>query len=726
MNKKSKVYPLLASCLLTIFLISCVALAAEANTAPQIEGTFRLKIDPLAATAEESIRRGEAIDEGKPGELLLIAGRGFGNDSSAVIVSFNDEQVKVFSPPLLNSTRLIVSIPYAPSGSVTIRVTVGGRKSEEVKFTILPQKSAEEVRPQPAGKVSKRTFLLIDEFLFLAGKTIETSSPMVPILFQGFAERTLDLLNRDRLMALQLQGTLEQLSERELELLDALFVSVGLPPLLEEYIKILYGGVGDKAQVMEGVRRVCLFKGSALKIVGEFFSTTTVMVWDRRQVTSVATKNLGSMFKALGEFDQDLGSGNIAFLATLLIEEYRKGQMISLQNSIADLATSLDDIVIPSITLMTRRVSELGAKVDELMPGIAALEEKLDDPQFGLKALKDEIDEIESKLDRMPSITAIERKLDDSHTGLASIKGEVEEIESKLDMAVIPGISYLLSGIGMEKIDEVVIPSIAALERKLDDPYSGLVSIKDELESIESKLDDPESGLEEIKSEVKDIEGKVEKIWNCLTSLTIVTEEAPVAAERAQVDVILAIDSSGSMKTNDPRRLRLDAAKRFVNLLDPREDQVGVVSWDNDIDSTQPLTDDFTQVELMIDRVDASGATNLNIGLNTAINEFIQAREDTAKVIIFLTDGDGAYTFSGQSGSPARVAQQKGIKIYAIGLGAAPVMRKLEDMANATGGKVYMAPTAEDLREIYEEISEQLVTPAERILKITCEIDDPK
>jgi len=192
---------------------------------------------------------------------------------------------------------------------------------------------------------------------------------------------------------------------------------------------------------------------------------------------------------------------------------------------------------------------------------------------------------------------------------------------------------------------------------------------------------------------------------------------------RAPVDVILAIDSSGSMKTNDPRRLRIATAKQLIAQLDPGRDQAGIVSWDNDIDFVQPLTSDLVRVEQMLERIDASGATNLNAGLAAAIDEFVRGRPEAKKVIIFLTDGDGTYTFSGQPGSPVALARQKGITIYAIGLGSAPARRKLEDMAKATGGRFYIAPTAEDLRQIYEEISQQLITPVERVMRITCPMD---
>ena len=74
------------------------------------------------------------------------------------------------------------------------------------------------------------------------------------------------------------------------------------------------------------------------------------------------------------------------------------------------------------------------------------------------------------------------------------------------------------------------------------------------------------------------------KLWLAILMLIVGLSVWPagVAPARAQqvntsIDISLIIDSSGSMKDNDPNDMRYSAAKLFINLL-AVGDQVGVVS----------------------------------------------------------------------------------------------------------------------------------------------------
>ena len=73
------------------------------------------------------------------------------------------------------------------------------------------------------------------------------------------------------------------------------------------------------------------------------------------------------------------------------------------------------------------------------------------------------------------------------------------------------------------------------------------------------------------------------------------------------VDVMLTLDSSGSMSWNDPEGLRRDAGKRFVDGL-IEGDRVGVVDFDSWATLAQPLTRDFATAKAAIDAIDDSGA----------------------------------------------------------------------------------------------------------------------
>lgn len=178
------------------------------------------------------------------------------------------------------------------------------------------------------------------------------------------------------------------------------------------------------------------------------------------------------------------------------------------------------------------------------------------------------------------------------------------------------------------------------------------------------------------------------------------------------LDLVFAIDSSGSMSWNDPSDLRLAGSKMLVNGLDPNIDRVGVVSWDSNIDFTYPLSTDLSGAKGAIDNVDSSGGTNLNTGLYKAIDIMDSGKRTDAKhVIVFITDGWGTYTPAG-AGGPAHDAEEKGYVIYAVGLAGDddPVTSHLEDMASATGGEWFVAYSAEDLLTILDYIGRQAAT----------------
>lgn len=185
-----------------------------------------------------------------------------------------------------------------------------------------------------------------------------------------------------------------------------------------------------------------------------------------------------------------------------------------------------------------------------------------------------------------------------------------------------------------------------------------------------------------------------------------VTGDGGTTESALPMDVVFSIDSSGSMSWNDPSNLRLAAANDFVDKMDAVQDQGGVVSWDTDVDFTYGLTSDFTTLKTQINNVDASGGTNLNVGLSAAI-AMLDANprpmaDPSAEVIIFLTDGQGTYTYAG-SGGPAASAAAKGYVIYSIGLGPA-ASGPLMDMASATGGQYYNSVSPANLQAIYDDI----------------------
>ena len=196
------------------------------------------------------------------------------------------------------------------------------------------------------------------------------------------------------------------------------------------------------------------------------------------------------------------------------------------------------------------------------------------------------------------------------------------------------------------------------------------------------------------------------------------------------IDIVLAMDISGTMLARDFKPDRLTAAKRLASefVAERHGDRIAVVAFAGEAFTQAPLTSDQATIETMLSRLRSGvveDGTAIGNGLATAVNRL---RESGAKskVIILLTDG---VNNRGQI-SPlmaAEIARDMGIKVYTIGVGTrgrAPypavdmfgnhttVMADveideelLEDIASMTGGNYYRAVDDEALRDIYAEIN---------------------
>ena len=172
------------------------------------------------------------------------------------------------------------------------------------------------------------------------------------------------------------------------------------------------------------------------------------------------------------------------------------------------------------------------------------------------------------------------------------------------------------------------------------------------------------------------------------------------------VDVVFVVDSSGSMSSNDRQNIRITAVKNFIDKLG-ENDRAAVVDFDSKATLYQSFTGDHDALYNAINRVNASGNTNLSNGMSLALQQFMDGsytRTDAFKYIIFLTDGQGNY-----STSYTQTAADNGIVIYTVGLGSGVDANVLKGMANGTGGKYYFASEADDLIEIYDKAIEETI-----------------
>jgi len=180
--------------------------------------------------------------------------------------------------------------------------------------------------------------------------------------------------------------------------------------------------------------------------------------------------------------------------------------------------------------------------------------------------------------------------------------------------------------------------------------------------------------------------------------------------KEAKMDIVFSVDSSESMKENDPQNLRILSIKNFIDKIKSPNIRIGLISWDHDIDFKVPLTNNFSEVIRKLNYINSKGGTNLNIGLRGAVDLLkLSNRSDAVKIIIFLTDGVGDYTPPTNPSSPVAEAVKENYIIYTVGLGDKIDESILKEIASVTGGRYIHAKDAERLLVIFKELKDEII-----------------
>jgi Ca-activated chloride channel family protein len=232
---------------------------------------------------------------------------------------------------------------------------------------------------------------------------------------------------------------------------------------------------------------------------------------------------------------------------------------------------------------------------------------------------------------------------------------------------------------------------------------------------------------------------------------------------REEATVVLAMDVSASMRATDVSPTRLDAAKgaakSFIRQL-PKGIRVSIVSFAADTSTLVAPTTDRAEVERAIDGLRANGGTSMGDALMRVLDiaEAVRGRSpsgqdpgaspgaspaptpspapsaspgdavDEPQLVagILLSDGANSTGIADPLDAAARAANI-GVPIYTIALGTPdgrvevtdrfgrqaivpvpPDTATLNQIAETTGGTAFDAPTAEELRSVYDNLQSRI------------------
>jgi Ca-activated chloride channel homolog len=231
-----------------------------------------------------------------------------------------------------------------------------------------------------------------------------------------------------------------------------------------------------------------------------------------------------------------------------------------------------------------------------------------------------------------------------------------------------------------------------------------------------------------------------------LTALLFSLARPAVArnVSKQEGSVILAFDVSNSMRANDLKPTRMDAAKAAARLFvakQPKNIKIGVVAFNEGGVVTQTPTDDRAAVLGAIKRLKSVGGTSIGQGIFSSLNAIagkaialdvealkksLNAPDGAATIeigyygssaIVLLSDGEDTSSF--KPVSVAQLASSAGVAIHTVGIGStdgttfevdgfklAATLDEatLKEISKVTNGKYFLAEDSKTLENIYSDI----------------------
>jgi len=213
----------------------------------------------------------------------------------------------------------------------------------------------------------------------------------------------------------------------------------------------------------------------------------------------------------------------------------------------------------------------------------------------------------------------------------------------------------------------------------------------------------------------------------------------PVREERVarrDATVILAIDTSISMEATDVAPSRIAAAQQAAEEFSaslPDRFRLGLVAFAGTASVVVPPTTDHDLVQRRIAGLQLAPSTAIGEAIHTSLAAAADGEEPTTgedttdgsgerPAVRIVVLSDGATTVGRPNASGAEAAKEAGIPVSTIAFGTdagtvevegrllrVPVDRNaLREVAETTGGQYFEAPTASQLKRVYDDIGTSL------------------
>ncbi len=189
-------------------------------------------------------------------------------------------------------------------------------------------------------------------------------------------------------------------------------------------------------------------------------------------------------------------------------------------------------------------------------------------------------------------------------------------------------------------------------------------------------------------------------------------------------DLVFLIDNSGSMyskdiysssEENDVDFKRVDVVNKLVGKLKGKY-RFGAGKFTFQYKDIVTLTDDEIQFQNSVSTIktirENFSGTYIGAGLEGALKQFSNEAAINRRYIVLISDGEDTDDVEGYDEKlleeQIKIAQEKKVKVYTVGLGSVIDEENLKGIADQTNGKYFFASTDEDLEVIFNLISADL------------------
>ena len=208
--------------------------------------------------------------------------------------------------------------------------------------------------------------------------------------------------------------------------------------------------------------------------------------------------------------------------------------------------------------------------------------------------------------------------------------------------------------------------------------------------------------------------------------ISLARPHAPYRTPVGDASLVLVLDHSGSMASDDVQPTRLEAANRaaaaFARQL-PRSVRLGAITFSSSPDAVQQPVNDHTAALSLLRSAVANGGTNTGGALNLAL-QILHATSRTHPPSAIVLLSDGAANLGVDPVTVAAQAKRDHIPIYTVALGtpngslntgpfSAPVPvppdpQLMRQIASTSGARAFDAQSSDQLSSIYTSLGRRL------------------